>query len=398
MKKIIQSFPLLFLLLMSIGIESPAQNGKKISINWSVPTTMPPAEGMTKQLGLAGAFAGVYNGVMIIAGGANFPNGMPWKGGKKLHRDDIYILQKNKDGKLQWVSSATKHLAEPVAYGASISLPNGILCAGGETEKNGISKHVFMMQWDAVKKEINFTTLPSLPIPLANASITRIEQTIYIAGGETAGKISDAFFMMDLSALYPQWQALPSLPTALSHSVAVTHRGKKSSDSCVYILGGRCSTTSGISNLYSSVFCFDPATKTWTTLHPIGDGSSVTPLSAATGVITKDGILLIGGDKGEIFHKIETYNAAIAKATTASEKEQFQKDKEKILTHHPGFNKAILFYNIQNDSWHKISELPFYAPVTTTLVMWDGVIWIPGGEIMPGVRTPNILSGKIITP
>ena len=37
----------------------------------------------TPNIGVAGAFSGVHNGAMVVAGGANFPNGMPWEGGKK---------------------------------------------------------------------------------------------------------------------------------------------------------------------------------------------------------------------------------------------------------------------------------------------------------------------------
>ena len=382
---------------MSIGILSPAQNRNTISVNWSIPTAIPPAAGMSKQLGLAGAFAGVHNGVMIIAGGANFPDAMPWKGGKKLHRDDIYVMQKNTKGKPEWIKTNTRHLPEPVAYGVSISLPEGIFCAGGETEKNGISKSAFMMQWNDTDKEIIFTTLPSLPFPLANACITRIGKTIFIAGGETGNQVSDAFFSMDLSVQDPQWQILPSLPLLLSHSVAVAQKKIKTNDTCVYVIGGRCSTASGISKLNSSVFCYDQKMKKWNQLHSISDGRNITNLSAAMGVITDKGILLIGGDKGDIFHSIETYNSAIAKSVSSTEKQQLQKEKEKILIDHPGFNKDVLFYDLQNDSWKKIGELPFYTPVTTTLVTWDGEIWIPSGEIKPGIRTANILTGKIIT-
>src|SRR5690554_4213129 len=42
--------------------------------------------------GLAGAFSGVSNGALLIAGGANFPGGMPWEGGAKAWHDEIYVL------------------------------------------------------------------------------------------------------------------------------------------------------------------------------------------------------------------------------------------------------------------------------------------------------------------
>ena len=37
-------------------------------------------------LGVAGPFAGVSHDVLIVGGGANFPNGAPWDGGAKVWR------------------------------------------------------------------------------------------------------------------------------------------------------------------------------------------------------------------------------------------------------------------------------------------------------------------------
>ena len=51
--------------------------------------------------GAAGAFVGVHNGAVIVAGGANFPDAPPWQGGKKIWRDDIFVLQKAADGTAQ---------------------------------------------------------------------------------------------------------------------------------------------------------------------------------------------------------------------------------------------------------------------------------------------------------
>ena len=62
-------------------------------IDWEVITELPDENGIPNK-GLAGSFAGVSNGVMLIAGGANFQNKMPWDGGKKFFSDKIYILEK----------------------------------------------------------------------------------------------------------------------------------------------------------------------------------------------------------------------------------------------------------------------------------------------------------------
>jgi len=125
-------------------------------------------------------------------------------------------------------------------------------------------------------------------------------------------------------------------------------------------------------------------------------GSHIANLSAGTGVVFGDHeILLAGGDKGNIFHQIETYNADIEKATTDEEKQKLQAEKLDLITHHKGFSRDVLLYNTLTNSWKKIGELPFLTHVTTTAVMWDKDIYIPGGEIKPGVRTPNVVRGRV---
>ena len=71
---------------------------------------------------VAGAFAGIANGSLIVAGGANFPDGYPWDGGIKAWHDSIFVLDKP-DG--EWEKSDIK-LPRPIAYG--VSIPNGDSC------------------------------------------------------------------------------------------------------------------------------------------------------------------------------------------------------------------------------------------------------------------------------
>ena len=44
--------------------------------------------------GVAGPFAGVSGGALLVAGGANFPDRMPWEGGKKVWLDRVWVLEK----------------------------------------------------------------------------------------------------------------------------------------------------------------------------------------------------------------------------------------------------------------------------------------------------------------
>ena len=348
-----------------------AQDQKANEIVWTELTNLPPASDGQKQLGVAGAFTGVHNGVLIVGGGANFPNGMPWEGGKKVYRDEIYVLQKKQDV-YEWIAANTAHLPVKTAYGASATVADGIVCLGGEQE-NGVSNKAFLMQWNAVKKEIISKPLPDMPVALANAGATSIGNVIYVAGGENNGKPSSQFFALNLSDAAPKWEILPALPVAMSHSVVVTqHNGKQPQ---VYVLGGRSATASGISDLQSSNFTYDPAKKTWRKLADISDGKQVITWSAGTGVASGASyILLIGGDKGNVFHQIETFNAQIAKAETEALKQKLQAEKVALLTSHEGFSKDIYLYNTITNAWTTLDALPGSAQVTTTAVKWDNDI------------------------
>lgn len=387
------AFLLLINCMMLVSCKTSAQNNIN-KISWSVAAELPVAVGMEKQLGVAGPFTGLSNGVLLIAGGSNFADGAkPWQGGVKVYKDDIYVLNKNNDGKFNWFIPKTMHLKQKIAYGASTTVAEGIICAGGETENVGCSTDVFIMHWDNAIHDVVFKQLPSLPIPLANACITSIGNVVYLAGGESNGKVSDKFFKMDLDHSKPKWLALPPLSVAMSHSVAVTQSNGKYP--CIYIIGGRSSTPSGISILHNTTLCYDPKHEKWISLNDVGDGLHTTTISAATGVANGNHqILLIGGDKGDLFHKIEKWNVTIANGKNDIEKKRVNSEKLALLNNHPGFSKDVYEFNTQTNTWKKMGELPFQGQVTTTAVKWDNRIFIPCGEIKPGIRTPNISMGE----
>lgn len=368
-----------------------AQEQKANKIVWSELAEL-PAHATGKHPGVAGAFTGVHNGVLIIAGGANFPAGMPWEGGRKVYHNTIYVLQKNGDS-AQWISSKTKQLFQNIAYGASVSVADGVVCMGGDTPQ-GASKDVFLMQWNDSQKDVIFKKLPELPSGISNAGATSIGSVVYLSGGESNGKPAGKFLSMDLSSANPVWKSLPDVPVAMSHSVVVAQSNGK--NPCIYVIGGRSSSPTGISDLHRTVFCYNPQDNSWEKRSDISDGNTSTTLSAGTGLaIGSSYIQLFGGDKGNVFHQIETFNARIAGATNDSEKQKLQTEKVALLSSHKGFSKDIYLYNTVTDTWAKTGTLPGPGQVTTTAVKWGSNIIIPSGEVKPGIRTPVITMGKI---
>ncbi|WP_423736327.1 sodium:solute symporter family transporter [Chitinophaga caseinilytica] len=353
-------------------------------IRWDVAAKLPELPDGAPQPGVAGAFTGVHNNVLLLAGGANFPDAKPWAGGTKTYRNEVYVLRGD--------TVSTFPLGRSVAYGASATVPAGVVCIGGENAGGPLAQ-AFLLQWQG---RVVVKDLPSLPFPLTNASATAIGSTVFVAGGENSERVSDAFLSIDLSSAAPAWKRLSPIPKPLSHSVLVAQ--SNGSKTQLFLIGGRARTDSGISELSSAAWRYDPGSDGWSAIAPIHDEKGITHLSAATAVATGASYILVaGGDKGNIFHRIETLNAQIARATGEA-KAELTEEKLRILNNHPGFNTDILLYNTITDTWTVAGQLPYLAPVTATAVKWNGDIYIPSGEVRPGTRTIDVLRGSISKP
>lgn len=382
-----KKFFFIFLSLLSLLVTSSIPAQKKYNFRWSVAANLPVNQKLGKQPGVAGPFAGFINGELIIAGGSNFPDSMPWQGGKKVYWNDIYIMHINKKGKYSWVNSGEYRLNENIAYGASVQMKEGIVCIGGENE-NGISKKVFLLHGNDMNKKVVTTDLPELPLPLTNLSAVSIGSDIYVAGGESGTVVSNHLFRLNIHQPAKGWIELASLPIEVSHAVLV--EGDKDLVSYIYLIGGRKKNTNGISDLYSSIFEYDIEKNFWTKKKDM-------PYAVSAGVgiggITSE-LLFIAGDKGETFHKIETLLAEIVTEKNEAKKQHLIKEKDRLQINHPGFSKDVLVYNIYKDEWRKVGQIPFDSPVTTIAVRGDHKYYIPCGEIKAGIRTSQILVFK----
>lgn len=378
MKRILYS---IFMIMTVNTINAQEKNVDKVQ--WSVTAMLPPASGQSVQPGVAGPVAGISNNVMIVAGGANFPAAMPWNGGVKNYKQDIYIFRKDEKGNVLPDIVSRQTLPQPLAYSASVSTLTGLIYAGGEND-HGPTDKVTRLTCDATGN-IDFATLPSLPVALTNLSGAYYQHTLYVAGGESVSGPSAKFFSLDLSTPGAAWQTLADIPVAVSHAVMAIQDGG------VYLIGGRRKNSNGISDIFNTTYRYDLHTKVWTLKDPLPY-----PVSAGTGLTVGDHeILFCSGDKGEVFSKVEALNAAIIAATDSIKKETLTNEKKALLNAHPGFTKEVWLYNTTTGRWKAINALTMEGPVTTTAFLWNGVIMIPSGEIKAGVRTPVIISGTL---
>ena len=162
-------------ILMARGAVFAGEEAPSGALEWTALPALPPAAGQTVQPGLAGAFAGVHNDAMIVAGGANFPAGWPRDAeGRitpKLYQRNIYVLEKTgAEGGYSWRLAEAK-LEHGYSYGVSIPTADGLICIGGEwkgplvvgettgqaTQERHASAAVFVLTWDAKARQVRIS-------------------------------------------------------------------------------------------------------------------------------------------------------------------------------------------------------------------------------------------------
>lgn len=378
-----------FTLLISTAI-SPAllaQHKAIHDISWTIASKIPPAYGQTVSHGLAGAAISIIDQKLVVAGGTNFPDKMPWSGGKKNYYNDIFIYSKTAQGLVLNTSNRPVKLPINLAYGAVCSTKDGMVIAGGENE-NGLSNIVWLLSWKA--GELSIRQLPNLPKPLTNAALTVIGNVLYLAGGETKDGATTQFLSLNLDAKEESWKILPGLPQATSHSVLLHVMQDAKTE--LYLIGGRKRNLGDTSSLYSAVYAFDIEQQVWAVKKALPY-----PVSAATGIVKGKSLLVFSGDRGETFHQAEKLIAEIDREQDLMKKETLNQQKIKIQANHPGFSKTVLKYEIASGVWTELPRPMPYGTVTTTAVLFDDEVIIAGGEIKAGVRTANILVGKLKT-
>jgi len=388
------------------------------TLEWNSLPDLPAAPGKTVQPGLAGAFSGVHEDALIVAGGANFPDGLPWSvlpdgsKPKKIYNTDIYVLLKNDKG-YEWKVSEVK-LPHGYSYGVSIPTEDGLICIGGEWrtyDANGVKKpksdKAFTIKHLGEGKIKILDNLPALPTACSDMGGAKVGSKIYIAGGADKKGQTRNFWSLDMSKKDdPEafvWKTLEPWDGApRSHLVAAAaSNGKKD---CFYIFSGRCKDAEKGWMFLTDSWMYDGAK--WSRVADVGTNlQNKTPVCVMAGAGIKTGanhIAVFGGADGNLFRMVEEELPAEIKAARDAgkdaEADALEKKKTDLYTNHPGFSRDILAYHTVTDTWRVIGKcsesdiagLTAGSHVTTTAVKWGKDIIIPSGEVRPGVRSPNI--------
>lgn len=316
------------------------------------------------ELGVAGPFAGVHNGALIVGGGANFPRPV-WKNDKVWH-DAIHVLTRNGDT-YEWIDGGT--LPRAIAYGAAVSTPHGVVCMGGNDAENTFAD-VWLLKWNSDTGKISTTELPSLPRPCAFGAAALVGDVVYLACGQSDQSLTSAtndLLSLDLSGeaipFERQWQTLPPCPGP-TRALNLTVHQHNGFDDCVYVISGRRQEKDDSQDVQflKDVWEYNPSRQQW---RQRADAPAC--VMAGTGIdVGQSHVFVFGGADGSLFFK-----------------------GDELKDDHPGFPKTAWAYHTITNTWTPAGTTP-RNHFTTIAVKWDDAIIIPSGELRPRVRTATV--------
>lgn len=312
--------------------------------------------------GVAAPFSGVSGDALIVAGGANFPNGMPWEGGKKFWHDSIYVLPEPAGS---WQTGYK--LPRPNAYGVSVTTDDGLICIGGGNASEHYNE-VFRLKWQDA--QILVESLPPLPGPNAFASGALLGNVIYVAGGlesPDSKRTQRIFWSLDLSHPNAKWEELEPWPgRGRMLAVAAVQEGS------FFLMSGadlQVGSDGSAERVYlRDAFRYTPGNG-WKQIADLPRAAVAAPSPALS--LGPSHILILGGDDGS--------KVGIAPGDQ-----------------HPGFSGEILGYHTITDRWASMGTAPI-ARVTVPAVGWGDRFVITSGEVRPGVRSPEIWSAEAVS-
>ena len=364
-----------FILILFLSIWK-GEVAAEASINKVVQQSYPlfeNVEAIPGNEGLAGVFAGVHNNVLLVAGGTAFPEGKPWEGGTK-HFSDAVLVYGRTAGGVNLLNAASK-LPIALGDGASVSLPQGVLCIGGQSS-GGLSNKVFLLGWNGVSVEIS--EYPALPVALKSPAAAVIGNTVYVVGGESENGATSQFLALDITNPESDWQKLPDFPLPVSGASAVAQMDGE--EVSLYVFGGRAKNEGeSTTTFYPHVFRFRPLEGKWEQKKDMEFPLAV----AAAAPIGAAHIVLAGGDSGETFNQVEQAIHAIQSGNKSA-----RQMRDSLWISHSGFSSKIKVYNTVTDEWFEAGNWKGNPVAVAPAVVWEDAIVVPGGEIKPATRTP----------
>ena len=294
-------------LVNEAGLPASTFRSEASPVSWFRLPDLPGTE-KSPSSGVSAPFTGISGGQLLVAGGCNFSDKPAAEGGTKEYYSDIYALDITTRSPAGW--RRIGKLPLPLAYGASVTTPEGLVWIGGNNNEE-VSGQVFFVNWNGEKQQLHIFELPPLPIPLDNLSATYADGHLYVAGGKgksqtapigkddsQAAPTNPLFSLQLTPSLQKEWVRLPDFPGPVRVQPVLT--AQQSGDGIrLYLAGG----FQPVSPHQEAIVCTDmlsyhPETKQWRNevfLPSFADGSHRTITGGCAIASGDSSIFLIGG-------------------------------------------------------------------------------------------------------
>ena len=306
--------------------------------------------------GVSAPFCGVVGDALVVAGGANFPDKSLLEGGAKRVYADIWA---HTDG--EWAHVGV--LPDSTAYGATFAVDGALVLAGGNICGVTTDKVYELTLQDGAAV---LRALPPLPEPMEQCGWTRDDDRLYLVGGVG----TTAVYACTIGEYV--WTRLADLPEPLVQPVAFASGGS------LYVWGGFNPETLEVSDK-GLVISSEVEKSLWREAPSIPDGGTFV---GATGATLPDGRLaVVGGVNRAIF--------ARALHNTPD-------DRIPYLSKEPAeyqFRQAVYIFDPACGAWILLGVDPACALAGPGVAVRPaGGLYVAGGELKPGVRSPRIFS------
>lgn len=364
--------PLAILALVWVSGATAAAADARQWLEWQ---PLPP---LPDPIGVAGPFVGMHRGGLVVAGGANFAAADAtdlWDVSKRFHAA-AFVLTRQGAEPAPYAWQTGFGLDTPVAYGASASTPQGIVCAGGE-DGTQVFAAAFLLTWDPAARTLAQSPLPPLPAPSTAGGATVVGGHVYVVAGQEGlglDSATDRIWRLALGGIgtsAARWEPLPAVPGGPRAFAIVAAQHDGFAD-CLYVIGGRRQK---------------PGTTDLAGVEPLADCHEFSPtrfaVDPATGWRRRAAcpMPLMAGTAAA-FGQSHLVVLAAADAETLA---QVAVDPA-FARRHPGFPHQAWAYHTITDTWTSAGETPA-CPVTTSAVAFDGGVAVVSGELKPRVRT-----------
>ncbi len=353
--------------------------------------------GKTSALGVSAPFAGISNGQLLVAGGCNFPGKPAAEGGTKQYYSEIYALDITRQTQAEW--RVAGQLSKPLAYGASIATPQGIVWIGGNNDKRA-SKEVFLVNWLTAEGKPSISKLPELPVTMDNFAAAYADGQIFVTGGNQQQSPSNALYSLKLTESgNGEWTRLPDFPGPARIQPVLA--AQQSQDGTRLYLTGGFQPVSGRQRAIVStdMFSYHPEKKEWRQESILPFSAEGSPNTLTGGCAVSSGnssILLMGGVNYTRFRDALNRPLEIEQATAAGNtllQDSLQNEARNYLLHPVEwykFNTTLLQYNTFTRQWNILEENEKLARAGAGIAINGDEIILINGELKPGIRTPEI--------